>query len=59
MTTYARDLLAGDLYVAPSALVPAIAVGKRVGVDYAGRWAARRLRFWWKGHAAVSKTRAT
>jgi DNA-3-methyladenine glycosylase len=52
-----RDLLVGDLYVAPATGDLTIAVGPRVGVDYAGRWAARRLRFWWKGHAAVSKVR--
>jgi DNA-3-methyladenine glycosylase len=52
-----RDLLAGDLYVTARDGAPAIAVGKRVGVAYAGRWAARKLRFWWKGHAAVSKAR--
>ncbi|MBX3158783.1 MAG: DNA-3-methyladenine glycosylase [Deltaproteobacteria bacterium] len=52
-----RDLLAGDLFVAAHADAPRIAVGPRVGVDYAGRWARRRLRFWWHGHAAVSRTR--
>jgi DNA-3-methyladenine glycosylase len=32
-----------------------IAVGPRVGVDYAGDWAAAPLRFWVDGSPAVSK----
>lgn len=32
-----------------------IAVGPRIGVDYAGDWAARPLRFWIAGHPAVSR----
>jgi DNA-3-methyladenine glycosylase len=36
----------------------AVARGRRVGVDYAGpRWSARRLRFWIRGHPAVSAGR--
>lgn len=35
----------------------AIAVGPRIGVDYAGAWAARPLRFWIAGHPSVSKVR--
>ena len=39
-----------------SARGPRIAIGPRVGVDYAGPgWARRRLRFAIRGHAAVSK----
>jgi DNA-3-methyladenine glycosylase len=32
-----------------------IARGPRIGVDYAGAWAARPLRFWIKDHPAVSR----
>jgi DNA-3-methyladenine glycosylase len=32
-----------------------IAMGPRIGVDYAGPWALEPLRFWIDGHAAVSK----
>ena len=35
----------------------AIAVGPRVGVGYAGAWAAAPLRFWWRDHPAVSAPR--
>jgi DNA-3-methyladenine glycosylase len=49
-----RDLGAGELYVAPHAEPAAIATGARVGVDYAGAWARRKLRFWWQDHASVS-----
>jgi DNA-3-methyladenine glycosylase len=31
-----------------------IASGPRIGVDYAGEWAARRWRFWLAGHPSVS-----
>jgi DNA-3-methyladenine glycosylase len=32
-----------------------VAVGPRIGVDYAGpRWARRKLRYWVRGHPAVS-----
>ncbi len=51
-----RDLGDGELYVAAHATPPKIATGPRIGVDYAGeRWAKRKLRFWWPGHAAVSR----
>ena len=50
-----RDLARGALYVAGHATPPAIASGPRVGVDYAGEWAARPYRFWWKDHPAVSR----
>jgi len=32
-----------------------IARGPRVNVDYAGAWARRHWRYWWKGNRAVSK----
>jgi DNA-3-methyladenine glycosylase len=53
-----KDLAKGQLYVARNATPPALASGPRIGVDYAGEWAARPLRFWWKDHPAVSRTKA-
>ncbi len=55
-----RDLATGGLFVAPAVRVPrgAIAVGPRVGVAFAGAWAAAPLRFWWRDHPSVSATRA-
>lgn len=51
-----RDLAAGDLFVAAAVTPPRIARGPRIGVDYAGAWAGRPLRYWWRDHAAVSAT---
>ncbi len=53
----AHDLLSDDFFIA--APVPAdsgfaIAKSPRVGVDYAGRWARRHLRFYIKGNPFVS-----
>jgi DNA-3-methyladenine glycosylase len=45
-----------DLFVAAALAPPRIARGPRIGVAYAGAWAQRPLRFWWRGHAAVSRT---
>ena len=53
-----RDLTAGELFVAAALSPPRIARGPRIGVAYAGAWADKPLRFWWRDHAAVSKTRA-
>ena len=52
-----RDLARGDLFVAAIARVPPprIARGPRIGVAYAGAWADRPLRFWWRDHPAVSR----
>ncbi len=64
-----RDLGRGALYVAsgpaPAELaelaawadVPALAIasGPRVGVEFAGDWAARPMRYWWRDHPAVSR----
>lgn len=52
-----RDLAKGSLFVAHTDAVPVIANGPRIGVDYAGVWAAAPLRFWWKDHASVSVNR--
>ena len=55
-----RDLGRGALYVARGARPPAVGVGPRIGVDYAGDWAAAPLRFWWQDrdgrrHPSVSR----
>jgi len=49
-----RDLARGALFIARAETPPAIAVGPRIGVAFAGAWAARPLRFWWKDHPSVS-----
>lgn len=49
-----RDLASGALFVARHDRPEDVAVGVRIGVDYAKEWAARPLRFWWKGHRSVS-----
>jgi DNA-3-methyladenine glycosylase len=55
-----RDLARGALFVAARAGAvdaPApIAIGPRIGVDFAGAWAERPLRFWWQDHPAVSSS---
>jgi DNA-3-methyladenine glycosylase len=49
-----RDLASGSLFVAHHETPPAIAMGPRIGVDYAGAWAEAPLRYWWRGHPSVS-----
>lgn len=51
------DLTADEaaLWLAKVAEPPGLAVGPRVGVDFAGEWAAAPLRFTWRGHPAVSR----
>jgi DNA-3-methyladenine glycosylase len=54
------DLTTGSsgLYVADDGeLPPRVARSARVGVDYAGAWAARKLRFFVPGHPSVSGPR--
>ena len=53
----AHDLLSDDFYIAtPSKAEPLVIVKRpRVGVDYAGRWARRHLRFYIKGNPFVSR----
>jgi DNA-3-methyladenine glycosylase len=51
-----KDLASGPLFIAPHLQPPALATGPRVGVDYAGAWAKRPLRFWWRDHPAVSRS---
>lgn len=57
---HGRDLSADpQLYLAHGERVAAgrLAIGPRIGVDYAGEWAAAPLRFWIDGHPAVSGPR--
>jgi DNA-3-methyladenine glycosylase len=49
-----QDLARGPLFVASALAPPRLARGPRIGVDYAGAWAARPMRFWWRDHPAVS-----
>ena len=49
------DLAAGSLFVAHHAVPPRIAKGPRVGVAYAGEWATKPYRFWWRDHPSVSR----
>lgn len=52
-----HDLLSDDLYLAAAPKPPLFSVVKRprIGVDYAGHWARRLLRFYIKGNPFVSK----
>jgi DNA-3-methyladenine glycosylase len=52
-----HDLLSDDLYIATPDEPQVFAIVKRprIGVDYAGRWAKRLLRFYIKGNPFVSK----
>ena len=50
-----KDLARGPLFVARGLAPTAIATGPRVGVAYAGDWAAKPFRFWWRDHPAVSR----
>jgi len=52
-----HDLLSDDFHVAaePEARPPVIVRRSRIGVDYAGHWARRLLRFYIKGNPYVSR----
>ena len=52
-----HDLLSDDLYVAAPDQAESFTIVKRprIGVDYAGHWAKRLLRFYIKGNPFVSK----
>jgi DNA-3-methyladenine glycosylase len=56
-TQNGHDLLSDDLYVAQPGEASRFTIVKRprIGVDYAGHWAKRLLRFYVKGSAHVSK----
>jgi DNA-3-methyladenine glycosylase len=53
----AHDLLSDNFFLAPPAAAEKFSIVKRprIGVDYAGHWANRRLRFYIKGNAFVSR----
>lgn len=52
-----HDLLSADLHIARPAKRPAFAIVRRprIGVDYAGPWARRLLRFYIEGSPQVSR----
>lgn len=54
----AHDLLSRDFYIAGEIEDKKIKIVKkaRIGVDYAGHWAKRLLRFYIKGNPFISKT---
>ncbi len=55
---YGQDLCGDNLYLADDGLGRGygIARGPRIGVDYAGEWADKPLRFYVDGHPCVSRT---
>ena len=54
---YGHDLLSDDFHIADDGYPRRFAIVKRprIGVDYAGRWARRLLRFYIRGSAHVSR----
>jgi len=52
-----HDLLSGDFYIARPRTEPSVRIVKRprIGVDYAGHWARRLLRFYIHGNPFISK----
>ena len=60
LTLYGTDLVAGEeLWIEEGEELRAdrIASGPRLGIDYAGEWAAKPLRFWIAGNPYVSGAR--
>lgn len=57
MRDYGHDLCSPDFYIAEdsAAAAPTIVARPRIGVDYAGEWAAKPLRFYIEGNRHVSK----
>jgi DNA-3-methyladenine glycosylase len=55
------DLTSSNLFLEDAAVVPDenIRVGPRIGVDYAGEWAAHPWRFWVADSASVSRRRVS
>ena len=53
---YGRDLCGGRLYLEEDCELPAGRIGRspRINVDYAGRWASKRWRFYERGNRYVS-----
>ncbi len=54
---YGQDLLSADLFIAAPAVAEKfrIVAAPRVGVDYAGEWAKKPLRFYIKDNRSVSR----
>ncbi len=50
-----HDLLSDDFYIADGPAPGRIVKRPRIGVDYAGRWARRHLRFYIAGNPFVSR----
>ena len=52
-----HDLTSADFYIADDGLAARAAIVRRprIGVDYAGHWAKRLLRFYLRGNAFVSR----
>jgi DNA-3-methyladenine glycosylase len=52
-----HDLLSTDFYIADDGIVPTAGIVKRprIGVDYAGQWAKRLLRFYLRGNPYISR----
>ncbi len=52
-----RDLVSDDLFIAEGDTPPPARIARRarIGVDYAGQWARRLLRFYVSGNAFVSR----
>lgn len=57
MRLNAHDMLSRDFYIAAGSEPPpqAIVTRPRIGVDYAGEWAGRELRFYIQGNPWVSR----
>lgn len=53
----AQDLLGNELFIVPPPVTEPFGIVRspRIGVDYAGRWARRHLRFYIQGNAFVSR----
>ncbi|MDB4959956.1 MAG: DNA-3-methyladenine glycosylase [Myxococcales bacterium] len=53
-----KDLARGELFVAEHVHPKPreLARGPRIGVAYAGAWAQKPWRFWWREHPAVSRS---
>jgi len=55
-TLNGTDLLVGPVWIVPrSGPMPPIRSGPRVGIDYAGTWAARPMRYWIADDPHVSR----
>lgn len=57
---YGHDLVGDTLFIARAPDAPAFSIGTsaRIGVDYAGEWARKPLRFYIEGNRFVSKRAA-